>query len=290
MSRHSIFLKAMRDQRGMILGFGVGGALMAALILAIYPSYRDALEGFEVPPAIQALVGDVDIASGSGFVSAEFFSWIPILLAVYAIIQGTGVLAGEESSGTLDLLLAQPVSRARLFVEKALSIIAGTLAIVALMLPGWIIPYGAVDIDVGLGRLLVATVAIAPLVLAFAAVSLLAGAVLPTRRDAAFVLAALAVASYFVNSLGLAVELLEPLRPVSLFFYLHPDETVAKGVDALGMAVLLGVALGAGGLAAVFFQRRDLGVVVGQGLVERLLGLLPVARLGTAGEGAGEPG
>ncbi len=277
MFRPSIFLKAMRDQRWMVLGFGVGGALMAALVLAIYPSYRDALEGFDVPPAIQAIIGDVDIASGTGFVSAEFFSFIPVLLVVYAIVQGTGVLAGEESSGTLDLLLAQPVSRTRLFFEKAMSIIVGTLAIVGLILPGWIIPYGATEIDVGLGRLLVATIAMAPLMLAFAALSLLAGSLLPARRDAVTALTALAVVSYFINSLGQAVDVLEPLRPASLFYYFGASDILARGVDWRGVGVLLDVALFSAVAAGALFQRRDIGVVQTESLSRRLLRLLPTA-------------
>ena len=161
MSRPSIFLRAMKDQRWMVLGIGIGSALMAAMILAIYPSYSEALEDFDIPPAMQAFIGDIDIASASGFITAEFFSWIPILLVVYAIVQGTGALAGEESNGTLDLLLAQPISRTRLLLEKVAAIIAGTFAIIALTVPGWMIPYGSVEIDVSLGRLIVATVAIA---------------------------------------------------------------------------------------------------------------------------------
>lgn len=287
MLRPSIFLKAMRDQRWMIFGFGAGGALMAALILGIYPSYKPGLEGFEMPKAFEAIIGDLDIATGPGFVTAEFFSWIPVLLVVYAIIQGTGALAGEESSGTLDLLLAQPVSRTRLFIEKAVAIIVGTLAIVALMLPGWFIPYGAVDIGVGLDRLVIATVSMTPLTLAFAALSLLAGAVLPTRRDAASALTVLAIVSFFINGLGQVSELIEPLRPVSLFYYFHANEVVLAGVDGLGTVVLLGVALASGSLAALAFQRRDLGVVLGKGLVERLVGLLPVARPESVPEDAG---
>ena len=287
MRRPSIFLRAMKDQRWMVLGFGIGGALMAALLLGIYPSYSEGLKDFEVPPALQALIGDVDIASGTGFVTAEFFSWIPILLVVYAIIQGTGVLAGEESNGTLDLLLAQPISRMRLLLEKVASIIVGTLAILVLILPGWIIPYGSVEIDVSLGRLIVATVAMAPIMLAFAALALLAGTVLATRREASMAVAVLSVVSFFVNSLGLASDLLEPIRPASLFYYFHSDQIVATGVDPVGVSVLLGTAIVATGLAAMMFQRRDIGVVASGALFARLRQALPA--VGGLREPAGQP-
>ena len=287
MHRPSIFLRAMKDQRWMVFGFGIGSALMAALLLGIYPSYSEGLKDFEVPPALQAFIGDVDIASGTGFVTAEFFSWIPILLVVYAIIQGSGVLAGEESNGTLDLLLAQPISRMRLFIEKTASILVGTLAILLLILPGWVIPYSSVEIDVGLGRLIVATVAMAPLVLAFAALALLAGTVMATRREASMAVAVLAVVSFFVNSIGIASDVLEPLRPASLFYYFHSDRIVASGVDLVGVAVLLGTAIVATGLAAIMFQKRDIGVATSGVLFDQLQKALPVG--GGQRELAGQP-
>ena len=291
MSRPSIFLKAMRDQLIMVLSFGLGSALMAAIVLSVYPSYREALRDFEIPPALAAIFGDIDLGTANGFVTAEFFSWIPALLIVYAVIQGTGVLAAEESNGTLDLLLAQPISRTRLFIEKTLSIVVGTLAIVVLVFPGWAIPHRAADIDVALGRLFVATAALAPLVLAFAALSLLASGLLSTRRDAVTVIVAVAVVSYFVNSLGQAVELLEPLRPASLFYYYHSEKIVETGVDLTGVGVLLGIAAVAGGLAGAVFQRRDIGVVSGYRWQERLLRPFRAAGLREAPEttGGGEP-
>lgn len=274
MFRPNVFLKAMRDQQWMILGFGLGSALMAAMVLAIYPSYSEALEDFVLPPALQAIVGDVDFTTANGFVSAEFFSWIPVLFVVYGIIQGTGALAGEESAGTIDLLLAQPISRARLLVEKSVAIVVGAVAIAALALPGFVIPYYLMDIDVSLGGLLAATMAMAPLTLAFAALALLAGCFLPTRRDAAATLTAVAVVSYFINSLGQAAELLEPFRPASLFYYYRADRILLEGVDVVGVIVLFTVAAVALTLASIGFQRRDMGVVSSEGLLQRIRRML----------------
>jgi len=274
--RPSIFSKAMLDQRWMVAGFGIGSALMAALLLSVYPSYREALEDFELPPAFEALIGDVDIASPEGFVSAEFFSWIPALLVVYAIIQGTGVLAAEEGSGTLELLLAQPVSRMRVFIEKTASILAGVIGIVLLTLPGWIIGYPFADMDLGLDRLVWSTLALAPITLAFAALSVLAGTVLASRKEAALLVTMLAVVSFFVNSLGQAADVLESLRPASLFYHFHADTIVADGVDPLGMTVLLATTVAATALAAYLFRRRDIGIGAGRDWFQPLLRALPI--------------
>jgi len=271
----SVFLKTLRDQRWMILGFGVGGGAMAAYVLGVYPAYRSALENFDVPPALEALFGNVDLKTPAGFVSTEFFSWVPALMVIYAIVQGTGVLAGEESAGTLELLLACPITRTRLFLEKALATVAGIIAVVALTVPGFLIGYATGGIDISLGRLLLADVMLIPLTAAFAGVALAAGALFPARGHALATLTILAVASYFVNSLGQVVDQLDPVRAVSLFTYLDATEVLTKGLSWFDAVVLLSVATLSMALAAVLFQRRDIGVMSTSGIslrgIRRLL-------------------
>ena len=262
----SVFLKTLRDQRWMILGFGVGGGAMGAYVLGLYPAYRSALADFKVPPALKALFGDIDVTTPAGFVSTEFFSWIPALMVIYAIVQGTGVLAGEESAGTLDLLLACPITRTRLFLEKALATVAGIVAIVALTVVGFLIGYATGGIDISLGRLLLADVMLIPLTAAFAGVALAAAALLPTRRHALAALTVLTVASYFVNSLGQVVDQLDPVRTVSLFTYLDATEVLTQGLSWFDAVVLLSIATLSMALAAVLFQRRDIGVTSTSGI------------------------
>ena len=85
---------------------------MSSTAVFLWPSVRDTLQNFELPAAVKAFLGtDLSIATAAGYLSARYFGWIDILLIVYAVIQGTGAIAGEESSGTMDLLLAQPIAR-----------------------------------------------------------------------------------------------------------------------------------------------------------------------------------
>ena len=86
MPRFSIFLKAFRDQRWQMIGFGLSLIAVAAMDVYIWPSYRDTLQNFNIPPAIEAFLGsDLGFSTGAGFLSGEFFSWIPILLIVYLV-------------------------------------------------------------------------------------------------------------------------------------------------------------------------------------------------------------
>jgi beta-exotoxin I transport system permease protein len=259
MQRPSIFLKTLRDLRWQVFWYGLGMALMAALVVYIYPSYKDQFANFDIPEAMRALIGNVDYGTGPGFISAEFFSWIPIVVVVFAITSGTGALGSEEANGTLDLLLAQPVSRTRLAVEKLAGLLLSTLLIAAITFLGWLASIPFVTIDVSLGDLAVATLNLVPLIVLLQSLACLASVTLSTRGAATGAITAFAVASYFVNYIASLVDAIDPLRYVSVFYYYHGTDVLTDGLDWGGLALLLGLFAACSLLSVLAFQRREVG-------------------------------
>jgi ABC-2 type transport system permease protein len=267
----NVFGKALRDLRWQVFWYGVGFALLAALIVYIYPSYREQLAEFEIPEAFQALLGETgDYRTPEGFLTAEFFSWAPILLVVFAIMQGTNMLAGEEASGTMDVLLAQPISRTRLLLEKLAAFIAGTLGITLITMAGWLLSVPFVDIEIDGLDLFVATLNLAPITLVFGSFALMASVSLPSRGQATGVATAVAVATFMLNYLAALVDLLGPLRWLSPFHYAGTTEVLSSGMDwaKSGALVLLFAVCTAASVRA--FERRDIGVRGGRGMLDRL--------------------
>jgi ABC-2 type transport system permease protein len=252
-------VKTLRDLRWQVFGYGVGLALMAALVVTIYPSYKEQLADFEVPEALQGLTGDISYASPEGFLSAEFVSWVPIITLIFGIMAGTSALAGEEANGTLDLLLSQPISRRRLALEKMAGIIVATYAITVIACLGWALSVPFVDIDISLMDLFIATLNLAPITLAFAFLAMFLGAIMPDRRAATAAVTALAVGSYFLNYMARIVDVLEPLAWVSPFNYYDLDALV-QGTDWWRTAFLLVFATVLAVATVACFERRDIGV------------------------------
>jgi beta-exotoxin I transport system permease protein len=260
MPRLSVMYKTLRDLRWQVIWYGLGLGLMAAFIIYIFPSYSSQLANIELPEAMRAMVGNVDYGTAKGFVSAEFLSWTPLVLVVFAIMGGTGVLAGEETNGTLDLVLAQPISRTQVALEKLLGLLIATLEICAIIYAGWLVSVPFVTIDLSLGELAIATLNLIPVILFFQAFSMWAGVTLPSRGLATGTAVALAVASYFVYYLGNIVDALEPLRWLSVFYHYHGTEILTDGVHWGSLALLLALYVFFAGWALMSFQRRDLGV------------------------------
>lgn len=66
------------------------------------------------------------------------------------------------------------------------------------------------------------------------------------------------MASYVLNGLAPLVGALEPLQNVSLFYHYAASNPLREGLAADHVGVLLGVAVIAGTLAPLAFDRRDL--------------------------------
>lgn len=252
--------KTLRDLKWQVFWYGVGLAALAALVVYIYPSYSEQFADFEVPEALQAFIGEASFHTPQGFLAAEFFSWVPILLVIFAIMAGTSLLAGEEAEGTLDLLLAQPIGRTRLALEKMAGFAVGAFLILLIAYVGWLVSAPFVAIDVSLVRLFFATLELGPLVLLFGAAAMWCGALFPDRKLATGVVTAFAVASYFLNYIATLVDALEPLPWLSVFHYVGSSDTLTGSFDPVDLAVSLSATAILAVLTLLSFERRDLGV------------------------------
>ena len=140
---HDPFLKSLRDQARGLIVWVVGIAFYVALLMSVYPSVRDSagqLQGYvdNLPAAFRtAFLGSGgDFFSPEGFINTELFSWLgPIAFIAFAVGAANRALAGEEEDGTLSLLLAYPLSRRSLVLQKFAAMV---VAIAALGLAFWL--------------------------------------------------------------------------------------------------------------------------------------------------------
>ncbi len=262
----SVAAKTLRDQGRALFFWAVGIGSLAILYPALWPSFgRNSTYSkiFEQFPEtyrtiITAGLGG-DLGTATGYLNTELYSFLaPLLLLIYAVTAGANGIAGEEERGTLDLLLANPVARSRVVLEKALAMALGT-AIIGLAL--WLVLWVGVrawNMDVGTGNLAAATVAAVVLGVAFGSLSLALGAWTGRRGVALGVTLAVAVLAYFVNALAPVAKVLMPYRPFSPFRYYSGHDPLRNGLHAGDMGVLVGLAAVFLILGVLAFRRRDL--------------------------------
>jgi len=262
----SVFLKTVGDMRRGLLWWILGLAGLVALLVAVYPTVRDNADLTKLveqyPEALKALLsfgGGIDYTSGAGYLGSELFSFmVPLLFLVAAIGAGARAIAGEEEKGTLDLLLANPVSRRRVVLEKLGALVFELLALGLVLWVGLVIGSHAVTMKVSAAHLGAGAASAVLLGIVFGTIALFVGAASGKRGLAVGLSAALAVAAYVVNSLAPLVSGLEPLQKLTPIYHYTASDPLRNGLEASHVAVLAGIALVATVLAVAAFDRRDI--------------------------------
>jgi ABC-2 type transport system permease protein len=261
----SVFGKVVHDQWRLVLGWAAFSAIWPAMYVALYPSIgalgelEKMLDQF--PPAFREFFASssLNLSTPEGFLNMELFTFVaPLLILAYTVVVCGGATAGEEENGTMDLLLANPVPRWRIVVEKSAAFVVGTVVIGIGMWLGAAAGAAAVDIDLDLWLVGQAITSAVLLGLALGGLALALGAITGRRWLAAGVSLMVVVAGFFLNGLGALVDWLKPWRPISPFYQYISNDPLSNGLDPGNVLVLVAWAVVGGVVAVIAFERRDL--------------------------------
>lgn len=216
-----------------------------------------------LPPALREMMRE-QLFGGFTARGMLAFGWnhpVPHALGgALAIVLASRAVAGEIGEGTMELVLAQPVSRRRYLLART-SFGLGALAVLAAggvagTLAGLRV-FGLDPLPAGRAFALAASYFLAQsawfgATLAFSAWHREASAV----SSVAF---SVAMASYVLQVIGRLWSPATPLLPLSLYHYHAPETILSRGgLAGPSVAVLLGVALAGLALAQWRFERRDI--------------------------------
>lgn len=258
----------LRIRRGSIIAWGLGLCFFPIVYVGLFPSFADQLPNFQGMldlPIYQAL--GISMATFEGYMASTVNNLVPLILALYAITNGTSTLAGEEEEGRLEMIAALPMPRRQIVVAKAAALGIALLLILAIVSAGAALTMAAiqsqVETTVTPPGLFLNLLAAWPLVFAFGMISLFLAAFCPSRRIAVALSVAVVLASFLGNNLAGMIDSLESIRGFYLFHYYDASaDGLINGQAPGDIAILLAVALVALGLAIFFFGRRDLTVGV----------------------------
>ena len=203
----TIFARTLRDQWRGLVGWGLGVASLVFAMSALWPSVRDMpdLEQFlsNYPKALRDLFDIQAITTGGGYLNAELFSIIlPTLFVVYAIGCGARLVAGEEEDHTLEVLLTMPVSRTRILLEKTEALVASTTVLGMALLASTLVASQVFSMDIAVGQLAAAALAMTLLGTEHGLVALAVGAATGSRVLAIAAAGTLAAAGYVLYITG----------------------------------------------------------------------------------------
>jgi ABC-2 type transport system permease protein len=265
---HVLLFRTLSAQRVkllvVMLALGLWGFLMPVVYAEFGQQFERLLESGVFPEEFKQLseFGGADITTLPGSIALGFIHPLAVaLMAVFAVGFTVAAVAGERQRGTLEILLARPISRRSLY---------GTLGLATLIFIGSTVVATLVGALVGatlwnvLDRLEVRNLPLLWLNVfllmgAFAAIALAASVSFDRITPALGIALGVLLVSYFLQVLGSLWPDAEVLQPYSLFHYFQPIEILQGTPDPFDFVLLSVVIAIAVAFALVVFPRRDLG-------------------------------
>lgn len=250
--------------RNQILGWGLGLAIYGLLIVPMYDSMaaqqdrlQDLISGY--PPEFLAFFGGdaSTLVTPAGYLGMYAFSMMPIIIGIFSVIVGSGLIVNDEERGRLDLIMAHPVGRSAFFFGRALGLLGAILSIMALGWIGFSVLLGGSSLGFTWGQMAVPFLSLTTQTIVYAALALSLSMFLPSRSMTAMVSGIFLVASYFVSSLSFMDERLATL---SEFMPYHYFQTVLsfQDLNLTWLLVLLSISLALLMVTWLRFMRRDI--------------------------------
>ncbi len=263
----SVGVKTLHDQRRALIAWSASLALLVAMYVAIWPSLRNqpSMSDFlnQMPKAMRSLfaASGADMSTPVGYVQVELLAFMgPLLLIIYSVAAGAGAIAGEEDRHTLDLLLANPISRTRIVLEKLGAMIAGTALLGAVTAVALLGEGRLAGMKLPAGGVVAAMIHMTLLALVFGTLALATGAATGHPALSRALPAVLAVVAYIVNGLAPVVSWLKPAQKFSPFYQYSGHDPLRHGLSLAAVLVAVVTILLLASMATALFRRRDVAV------------------------------
>ncbi|MFC1865637.1 ABC transporter permease subunit [Chloroflexota bacterium] len=257
-----IWIKTLSEHQGLLIVTGylmflVMGILIGPMYNWIPAEIFDILD--QIPEALLAAFGGGDMSTPEGWYQIETFGLMaPIALMVVTIAVGARALAGEEERRTMGLLLANPIKRSKIVIEKTWAMVAcATIVGFATFAGVWLGSLlGGLGMDAGNIAATCLLVTLLGLVIGALALALSAGT--GRTKVAVFGSIGAAILFYMATSFLPLNESTANYVKWSPFHYYLSSDPLLTGMDWGHAAILTSLTLGLVLLSIVLFQRRDL--------------------------------
>jgi len=268
----SLFLSNLKLSRGTLIAWCGLIALYGVFAAYLYPVVSESNMDYisyiaSLPEAMRAAfgLGDIDVSSlvftADTYVAVEFLMFWPIIICFYAIFAGVAV-SREVERGTLDLLLAQPVSRTRVLLSKYANLIVGILLITAASWLSLAVSAPLAGVSLNLGDQALALFQAMLFVAAIGSYTLLASVIFLEPRKALAASGIITAAMYILNFIvPLLSHNLIWLSEISFFHHYNAVEIVRSGALDWTAVIIFAVTFAVCSAASILIiRRRDLSV------------------------------
>lgn len=267
----SIFTRIIKDKKSALLWYTLGAIGTVEMYIALFPAIQKQSEqlnqllaaypkgfmqafGFN---GTQALFSTVE-----SYMSTEYFSFFwPIMVVTMLIAFANLMIVTEIEKGTMELTLAQPISRLQLFFTRYFAgvvyfLIFDLVSIFAM------IPIAKLNgVEYHFANYFTITGISILFGLAIFSMATLFSAIFSEKGKAVAVSSSVLLLMYVLNIVSSLKDTLRDVRYFSIFYYFNPSTVFGNNqVVQYSVPVFIGIIVVLTAAAAFWFNRRDIAV------------------------------
>jgi ABC-2 type transport system permease protein len=264
----AVFEKALYDARRTILWVSVGLAAFGLLVAGLYPSFADQADDLEevyqsMPDEIVGLVGgNLDVSNPVVFINLEYVLWSVLIVGAVVMIQAFNAVTNAERNGTMDIMLAFPISRRDLLLGRYLNTLATILIILtSVFLTILVSSLLWSEIDIPIGDMLIMVYGALIILVPHATFTSALTTLIPSsKRWAGAIAYTLFFGMYIIHGIANGNPDLSQIQPFLLFDYYNGVEFARDGVELATIVVMAAITIVFAGLAWWRIDEKELGV------------------------------
>lgn len=267
----AVFSRILKDKRNALIAYVIGAAATVEMYVALFPAIKDQaaqlnklLESY--PKGFMEAFGFESTGALFSrletYMSTEYMSFFwPILVITLVIGFANAMCATEIEKGTIEIVLAQPISRIKIFLSRYFAglcyLFVFAFASIFVMIPFAALHHISYQIDsyyitFGMGFLFGA---------AILSIAAFFSALFSERGKAMFATTAVLLLMYVGNIVAKLKDSLKNLEYLSFFHYFDPGKVLGKNeIVQYSVPVFLGVIIVFTLAAVYWFNRRDIAV------------------------------
>lgn len=262
----NLIRRGFADKRISLAIYAAGVLLYAVFILAIWPSMETSglsqiWENY--PENLKKAFGaTINFASFDGFITLEYLSnmWV-IIMAVFAIGTGANALSGEIERGTMELLLAQPITRRSVVVSRHFYFSLALIGLIVAALAPIAVGASLVGGEINYHGLLAVGILAFFFYGAIGSYTFMFSSMFNSRGMSISLASGVIIFAYALDLLSKFNDTVNNFHFLSLFDYYDPYRHLHDASYAWGdIAVLAGIIVVCTGVAVTWFERRDIAV------------------------------
>ena len=259
-----IAIQTMKDNLKITLILSLLYSGIALMYSGMYPAFKDMMNDFspEMMENFNFIPNADDFASYIGFLNVEMYQlfWMLILGILIGFVSAS-LISKEIEAKTIDLLMANPVSRKQIIIEKFLGIVPMILIINFSTMIAVLGITISINEEINVNYLFLTHLISIPYFLAIAGIGILISVLIDEKMKASIFMVAIIIGMFLFRSISLMIPDYKDMGYLSLTNYFNPYDTLNSGlIDWSGVIVLLVVIFECILVSMLIFERKDINV------------------------------